>query len=44
VLEHGASGFTLFAPRFGALDTVSLCRWATEIVPAVREATAEESG
>jgi alkanesulfonate monooxygenase SsuD/methylene tetrahydromethanopterin reductase-like flavin-dependent oxidoreductase (luciferase family) len=44
VLEHGASGFTIFAPRLGALDSVTLRRWATEIVPAVREAIAKESG
>jgi alkanesulfonate monooxygenase SsuD/methylene tetrahydromethanopterin reductase-like flavin-dependent oxidoreductase (luciferase family) len=43
VLEHGASGFTVFAPSFGALDSVSLRRWATEIVPAVREAIAKGS-
>ncbi|MCU7727797.1 LLM class flavin-dependent oxidoreductase [Actinoplanes sp. KI2] len=38
VLEHGASGFILFAPDGGATDLVSLGRWAGEIVPAVREA------
>lgn len=38
VLDHGASGFTLFSPRGGAQDLVSLGRWAGEIVPAVREA------
>jgi alkanesulfonate monooxygenase SsuD/methylene tetrahydromethanopterin reductase-like flavin-dependent oxidoreductase (luciferase family) len=39
VLEHGASGFMLFSPRGGTPDTVSLTRWAREIVPAIREAT-----
>jgi alkanesulfonate monooxygenase SsuD/methylene tetrahydromethanopterin reductase-like flavin-dependent oxidoreductase (luciferase family) len=39
VLEHSASGFMLFSPQGGAPDTVSLARWASEIVPAVREAT-----
>jgi alkanesulfonate monooxygenase SsuD/methylene tetrahydromethanopterin reductase-like flavin-dependent oxidoreductase (luciferase family) len=38
VLEHGASGFTLFSPEGGTPDAVSLGRWAGEIVPAVREA------
>lgn len=41
VLEHGASGFTLFAAGHGATDLTSLARWAREIAPAVREATAE---
>jgi alkanesulfonate monooxygenase SsuD/methylene tetrahydromethanopterin reductase-like flavin-dependent oxidoreductase (luciferase family) len=40
VLEHGASGFTLFSPSGGTQDAVSLARWAREIVPAVREAVA----
>ncbi|MGI5493473.1 LLM class flavin-dependent oxidoreductase [Microtetraspora malaysiensis] len=44
VLEHGASGFTLFSPQGGTPDLVSLSRWATEIVPAVREAIAKENG
>jgi alkanesulfonate monooxygenase SsuD/methylene tetrahydromethanopterin reductase-like flavin-dependent oxidoreductase (luciferase family) len=35
VLEHGASGFTLFSPEGGTPDAVG--RWAGEIVPAVRE-------
>ncbi len=39
VLEHGASGFTLFSPSGGTPDAVSLGRWAQEIAPAVREAT-----
>ncbi|WP_242908564.1 LLM class flavin-dependent oxidoreductase [Actinomadura terrae] len=39
VLEHGASGFILFPVGGGPLD-VTLGRWAEEIVPAVREATA----
>jgi hypothetical protein len=43
VLEHGASGFTLFPARGGAQDIVSLGRWAREIVPAVREAIAKEN-
>jgi hypothetical protein len=38
VLEHGASGFTLFAAGHGTTDEVSLGRWAEEIAPAVREA------
>jgi alkanesulfonate monooxygenase SsuD/methylene tetrahydromethanopterin reductase-like flavin-dependent oxidoreductase (luciferase family) len=42
VLEHGASGFTLFSPGGGTQDAVSLGRWAAEIVPAVREAIAKE--
>ncbi|MGK5553688.1 LLM class flavin-dependent oxidoreductase [Actinomadura kijaniata] len=42
VLEHGASGFTLFSARGGTPDLVSLGRWADEIVPAVREAIAKE--
>ncbi len=42
VLEHGASGFTLFASGHGTTDSVSLDRWATEIAPAVREAVAKE--
>lgn len=44
VLEHGASGFTLFAADHGAPDLVSLSRWAREIAPAVREAVAAEQG
>jgi alkanesulfonate monooxygenase SsuD/methylene tetrahydromethanopterin reductase-like flavin-dependent oxidoreductase (luciferase family) len=43
VLEHGASGFTLFSASGGAQDIVSLGRWAREIVPAVREAIAKEN-
>jgi alkanesulfonate monooxygenase SsuD/methylene tetrahydromethanopterin reductase-like flavin-dependent oxidoreductase (luciferase family) len=42
VLEHGASGFTLFSPGGGTQDAVSLGRWAAEIAPAVREAVAKE--
>jgi hypothetical protein len=38
VLEHDASGFMLFSPSGGTTDAVSLGRWASEIVPAVREA------
>jgi alkanesulfonate monooxygenase SsuD/methylene tetrahydromethanopterin reductase-like flavin-dependent oxidoreductase (luciferase family) len=40
VLEHGASGFTLFSAGHGAPDRTFLARWAQEIVPAVREAIA----
>jgi alkanesulfonate monooxygenase SsuD/methylene tetrahydromethanopterin reductase-like flavin-dependent oxidoreductase (luciferase family) len=40
VLDHGAYGFTLFAPGFGAHDPVSLGRWGAEIAPAVRAAVA----
>ncbi|GAA2095844.1 LLM class flavin-dependent oxidoreductase [Actinomadura alba] len=40
VLEHGASGFVLFAPGGAAPDDTALGRWAQEIVPAVREAVA----
>ncbi|MEV0055980.1 LLM class flavin-dependent oxidoreductase [Saccharopolyspora shandongensis] len=42
VLEHGASGFTLFSPGGGTQDVGSLGRWAAEIAPAVREAIAKE--
>ncbi|WP_106401264.1 LLM class flavin-dependent oxidoreductase [Actinocorallia populi] len=44
VLEHGASGFTLFAADHGTPDLVTLGRWAKEIAPAVREAVAKENG
>ncbi|MEU8803157.1 LLM class flavin-dependent oxidoreductase [Spirillospora sp. NPDC048819] len=44
VLEHGASGFTLFPAGDGEHDAVSLARWAREVVPAVREAIAKEDG
>ncbi|MGV9773142.1 LLM class flavin-dependent oxidoreductase [Streptosporangium sp. NPDC003464] len=44
VLEHGASGFTLFSSGHGAPDPVLLGRWAGEIAPAVRGAIAEENG
>jgi alkanesulfonate monooxygenase SsuD/methylene tetrahydromethanopterin reductase-like flavin-dependent oxidoreductase (luciferase family) len=44
VLEHGAAGFVLFSPQGGSPDTVSLARWAREVVPAVREAIAKERG
>ena len=40
VLEHGASGFTLFAVGEDTLDRTVLARWAQEIAPAVREAIA----
>ncbi|RSM79477.1 LLM class flavin-dependent oxidoreductase [Kibdelosporangium aridum] len=35
--EHGASGFILFSADGGTQDSVSLGRWACEIVPAIRE-------
>jgi alkanesulfonate monooxygenase SsuD/methylene tetrahydromethanopterin reductase-like flavin-dependent oxidoreductase (luciferase family) len=38
VVEHGASGFTLFSPEGGMADEVTLGRWAEEIAPAVRTA------
>ncbi|MGN9783773.1 LLM class flavin-dependent oxidoreductase [Nonomuraea sp. ZG12] len=41
VLEHGASGFTLFTAGHDAPDRTLLARWAQEIAPAVREAVAE---
>ncbi|WP_279582586.1 hypothetical protein [Fodinicola feengrottensis] len=44
MLDHDASGFILFSPSGGTQDAVSLGRWATEIVPAVREAIATENG
>ncbi|SNQ49701.1 Flavin-dependent oxidoreductase, F420-dependent methylene-tetrahydromethanopterin reductase [Frankia canadensis] len=44
VLEHGATGFILFAPTGGAPDATSIARWAQEIAPAVREATAKNRG
>ena len=44
MLEHGASGFMLFSPEGGAPDTLTLGRWAGEIVPAVREAIGKEIG
>jgi alkanesulfonate monooxygenase SsuD/methylene tetrahydromethanopterin reductase-like flavin-dependent oxidoreductase (luciferase family) len=43
VLEHDASGFILFSPSGGTTDAVSLGRWASEIVPAVREAITKEN-
>ncbi|MBB5083199.1 LLM class flavin-dependent oxidoreductase [Nonomuraea endophytica] len=39
VLEYGAAGFTYFPTADGTPATTSLSRWATEIAPAVREAT-----
>ncbi|GAA0423945.1 N5,N10-methylene tetrahydromethanopterin reductase [Acrocarpospora corrugata] len=38
VLEHGASGFVVFSADHASPDLGFLGRWATEIVPAVREA------
>jgi alkanesulfonate monooxygenase SsuD/methylene tetrahydromethanopterin reductase-like flavin-dependent oxidoreductase (luciferase family) len=43
VLEHDASGFMLFSPSGGTTDAVSLGRWASEIVPAVREAITKDN-
>ena len=43
VLDHGASGFTLFAANHGVPDPTSLGRWASDIAPAVREALAKET-
>ncbi|MBV7247225.1 LLM class flavin-dependent oxidoreductase [Streptomyces sp. MW-W600-10] len=43
VLEHGASGFTLF-PSGDEAPEVTVGRWAGEVVPAVREAVAKEYG
>jgi alkanesulfonate monooxygenase SsuD/methylene tetrahydromethanopterin reductase-like flavin-dependent oxidoreductase (luciferase family) len=40
IIEHAASGFMLFSPTGGTADPETLRRWATEIVPAVRAATA----
>jgi alkanesulfonate monooxygenase SsuD/methylene tetrahydromethanopterin reductase-like flavin-dependent oxidoreductase (luciferase family) len=42
VLNHGASGFTLFAGDHGTVDATTLARWAQEIAPAVREAVEKE--
>ncbi|MEU4447036.1 LLM class flavin-dependent oxidoreductase [Actinosynnema sp. NPDC050801] len=44
VLDHGASGFTLFSPEGGTPDATSLGRWAGEVVPAVREAVSNAVG
>ena len=44
VLEHGASGFTLFPAGGDELDVGVLGRWASEIAPAVREAIARDGG
>ncbi|WP_182898099.1 LLM class flavin-dependent oxidoreductase [Microbispora sp. H10830] len=41
VLEHGASGFTLFSADHGAPGRTLLARWAQGVVPAVREAIAK---
>ncbi|WP_432194341.1 LLM class flavin-dependent oxidoreductase [Streptomyces sp. bgisy027] len=41
VLEHGASGFNFTEPSGFVEDLTTLGRWATEIVPAVREAVAK---
>jgi alkanesulfonate monooxygenase SsuD/methylene tetrahydromethanopterin reductase-like flavin-dependent oxidoreductase (luciferase family) len=41
VLDHDASGFTLFSADGGTQDIASLGRWAGEIAPAVREAIAK---
>jgi alkanesulfonate monooxygenase SsuD/methylene tetrahydromethanopterin reductase-like flavin-dependent oxidoreductase (luciferase family) len=42
ILEHGASGFTLFSTDGGTPDAITLGRWANEIAPAVREAVTKE--
>lgn len=42
VLEHGASGFTLFSPSGGTHGLDTLGRWANEIAPAVRELVAKD--
>ncbi|MFF4357574.1 LLM class flavin-dependent oxidoreductase [Streptomyces sp. NPDC001604] len=42
VLEHGAAGFNFAEPSGFVEDLTVLSRWATEIVPAVREAVAKE--
>ena len=44
VLELDASGFILFSPSGGTPDVISVRRWSNEIVPAVRQAIAKESG
>jgi hypothetical protein len=42
VLEHGAAAFIYLVPPGGeSLDDTTLNRWAHEVVPAVREATAK---
>ena len=38
VLDHDASGFTLFAPHGASPDPDLLARWANDIAPAVRAA------
>ncbi|UBU08588.1 LLM class flavin-dependent oxidoreductase [Nonomuraea gerenzanensis] len=43
VLEHGASGFTLFAAGHGAVDATTLARWGQEVAPAVREAVGKQA-
>ncbi len=43
VLEHGASGFTLFSTGHGTPEVAVLARWAQEIAPSVREALAKET-
>jgi alkanesulfonate monooxygenase SsuD/methylene tetrahydromethanopterin reductase-like flavin-dependent oxidoreductase (luciferase family) len=44
VTEHGAGGFMLFSPSGGTPDPADLRRWATEIVPAVREKAGQRPG
>ncbi len=41
VVEHGASGFTLFSPEGGMADEITLRRWAEEVAPAVRTAATQ---
>jgi alkanesulfonate monooxygenase SsuD/methylene tetrahydromethanopterin reductase-like flavin-dependent oxidoreductase (luciferase family) len=43
VIEHGASGFTLFPAGADAKDDRFLGRWAQEIAPGVREAVTKTS-
>ncbi|GGN98616.1 LLM class flavin-dependent oxidoreductase [Microbispora bryophytorum] len=42
VVEHGASGFTIFSADQGAPGRTLLARWAQDVVPAVREAVAKQ--
>jgi hypothetical protein len=40
VLEHGAAAFNYLVPPGDTISDTTLNRWAHEVVPAVREATA----
>ncbi|WP_232660308.1 LLM class flavin-dependent oxidoreductase [Pseudonocardia sp. TRM90224] len=42
VLDHGASGFTLFSPGGGEYGLTALRRWGLDIAPAIREAVEKE--